>query len=176
MKRFLDIPGIARVEHGLNLKNALWAPENDDLEDRVAALSIQHFGRTVEQTVYEFPERFLALYDENDPYDDEEGDEVTPDRQYVYDVMSEAGEWNLHFEVLDLPFEQQIPLWTALGWDVTDGKGDQPKCLERFERQLLAHAKGLPVMGAAAASKVDAESWGAKLAAEAERFSGTGRR
>lgn len=176
VQRLLDLEGIARIEQGLNLKNALWAPENDDMPQRLVALSVKHFGRTVEQTWFEYPERFWELYDENDPYDDDDDAVISDDRQWLYDQMNAAGDWALHFEVLDLPFAQQIPLWTALGWDVTNEKGERPKCMEHFERALLAHAKGLPLQGDDAIPEPDAENWGAKLAAEAKKFNSNSRR
>lgn len=169
MKRLIDLDGIARVEHGMNLKNAKWAPENDDLEERIEALSKRHFGRTFAQTYYEYADPFWDLYDESDPYDDDEDDEVSADRQFVYDQMNAAADWDLHFAVLHEPFEAQLPLWAALGWDVTDGKGRPLTCFGRFGRQMLAHAKGLPVTHVVEAS-VSAEDWGSKLAQEAAQF------
>jgi len=173
LKRLIDLPGIAAIERGMNLPNRHWAPENDDLVERTLRYSAENFGRTEEQTWFHYPERFWALYDENDPYDDDDDAEISEDRQFVYDQLNAADDWGLHFVVLSEPFEVQRPLWEALGWDVTDGKGQPLTCLDTFARVLLAHAKGLPLQGDDTPPQtVSAESWGSKLEAEARKFRG----
>lgn len=169
MKRLIELDGVPEVEQAMCLPNAAWAPENDNLDARVEALSIRHFGRTAAQTEFEHPERFWDLYDDDDPYEDEGEPALSEDRRYVHDQLTAAHEWDLHFDALELPFEQQAPLWQALGWDVTGDDGKPLRCLNSFNRQLLAHIKGLPLLGEDLPDTA-AESWGSRLADEARRF------
>lgn len=173
MKRLIDLEGIASIERGLNLPNRHWAPENDDLDERVKRYSIQHFGRTSEGTYYVHTDNLGEHYDDLTNKD-------APVTQALTDARIEMLQWRdyeLSFEPLSHPFDEQRPLWEALGWDVTDGNGQPLICLaEYFERPLLAFIKGLPSYGAdEPAAEVKAEDWGAALEAEARRF-GNGRR
>lgn len=172
LRRLIDLEGIAAIERGMNLPNRHWAPENDDLDQRVDRYSIQHFGRTFEQCRFHYSDRFCDLYDLTED-DDDDGVEITPDRQFVRDEIAASQAWMLHFEALSLPFDQQRPLWAALGWDVTGPDGQPLTCLEAFAPQIIASVKGLPLQGEDGVDTVEAikaEDWGSSLEAEARKF------
>ncbi len=152
-----DLPGIADIERRMNLPNAQWAPENDNLKEDIDKVSRRLFGIAESDTDYLW--RADLSSDENSK---------------AFDA------WELNFRLAYVVFEDAEPVWRALGWDISDGEGNPLTCAWEFDRQIICAAKGLrghqPILEAAndeAASEEalrSAESWAEGLAREAKRF------
>lgn len=173
MKRLLDLPGLAELEADLRRPNAEWAPETDDVEDRVDALSLKHFGRTFKQTELDLGSRFESFYEEGidiDPAATLSDPDLSDDQRHYLQCLKELEVWNRNFLVCDEPFEKQRPFWEAIGWDVTYRDGAPAKVLGHFDSVIIAATKSLPIQGAAPdVAEHNAEAWGAALEAEARR-------
>lgn len=160
-----ELPGIAEIERDLQISNA-WAKEKDDLPERIDAVSLSLFGITEEDTEFDgYPEG-----------------ECT-DEEWEAAEKQEA-EWDLHFHFLELDYADSAPLWAAMGWDVTDGHGNELMATEHFGAQIIAtlknlipHAKFYPAgdgPNRRHLSDVDAtteaEEWGEAMALAAKKF------
>ena len=125
-----SLPGVAAVE-ALCLKaashpNPLWAPEIEEVEAAVPAISRTLFGITEEDTHYS-----------------SSGSDLSFDER-----MTEMDTWEANFDMpeFDDPELQEDAdrlLWAVRGWDVTDGTGETLLCLPYFERQMICANTGL---------------------------------
>lgn len=124
--RLRDLPGMQRIielsanrkQHDRNQRNLL--------DDEADELSIRLFRITLHDT-------YLS-------YDEVEDD--SPDA-----ISDEEWERCQQFEMClrncDLPFEQARPFWESIGWDVSDGQGDEMRGAHLFLRQIIAVASGV---------------------------------
>jgi hypothetical protein len=134
--------------------NPEWAPEADQFQPLVDRVSRGLFGITAAETTYE-PEG-------------------------SYSAKDEVG-WEQHFQFAECYFGDDADeaaedtterfIWESLGWDVTDGRGDEYPLLDYFYRQMICAAKGLkgrlPDSEPSDSERVAAaEQWGAHLAAK----------
>lgn len=154
-----DLPGITAIEAKLRTRDeqwesgAAWRPEYDSLDADIEATSIALFGVTEDQTRFE--------WDYARPFEE-------------YEAASRS--WEMNFELIYCDYDQSKPVWDALGWDVSDGEGDEAYSLAYFGRQIVGATKGmfgyLPDSEEALTSQAErqAAAWAAKLQA------GSGRR
>lgn len=157
-----DLPGVAELEAGLNLPNAEWAPENDDIQERGRAVARALFG-------------VCDLDLEFDPPTDDE----TPEK------ARERYDWEGMFEAVYCSEEEARPFWEFLGWDVTDGKGHELRSLadERVSLGIpiiaaMRQLRGAHLPGAAPPTREktpqeqarDIAAWTEKMEAEARKF------
>lgn len=138
----------------------MWAPDREGLLEEVEGLGDRLFGIAGLDTYFD-PGPM-----EDDPeweYDDEE-----------FEAAERA--WNQHFAFLESEDDGARALvWQAMGWDVTDGRGEELRALEYLDRLIVCAAKGLrgrlpgaPPTDEEIADRV--EDWGAKLEQDAAKF------
>lgn len=155
----LELPGIVAIETKLRTREeqwdhgASWRPEYDTLEADIRAASVTLFGVTEDQTWFQW-------------------DYARPFEEYE----SASRTWEMNFDLIHYDYDQSKPVWDALGWDVSDGEGDEAYSLAYFGRQIVGATKGmfgyLPDSEEALTSQAErqAMAWAAKLQA------GSGRR
>lgn len=62
------------------------------------------------------------------------------------DLDEEALEkYELPFDVCDLPWDEARPFWEAIGWDISDGRGNEYPYAHYFTRQIIAATRSLMV-------------------------------
>lgn len=130
--RLRDLPGVAELEARLAKidahPNPEWAPENDNLLDDTQRLCERLFGITLLDTWFDYD---ALRFDEKWEYDEDE-------------IERQAAEWEQNFNFLDAENDADRELiWSAMGWDVSDGQGEDLGCLGYFERAIVCAAKGL---------------------------------
>lgn len=54
------------------------------------------------------------------------------------DDPDEKQEWEKHFQVIRLPWPQSQPFWEAIGWDISDGRGNELVSAHWFMRAIIA--------------------------------------
>jgi hypothetical protein len=152
-----NLPGVADLERRMNLPNAEWAAENDNLRQDIDKVSVRLFGIAEADTEYHWRR---DLSDE--------------DNARAFDL------WELNFKLAYCDFEEGEPVWLAMGWDITDGAGVPLTCAWEFDRQIVCASKGLrghlPILAAAndeaeaENAMKSAETWAEALAKDARRF------
>lgn len=173
--RLRDLPGMQRIielaanpaQHNPNMRTLL--------DEEIDALSIRLF-RITEWDTYFFE------YESDDgeeagvecwSNDNEEEDETVSDEELERWEQFDASLLNCSRH-----YDETKPFWELLGWDISDGKGEEMVCAHRFLRQILAVHSGI-VEGAqfcplADGKRIldaqDVESLEARLGAEAQAF------
>lgn len=72
----------------------------------------------------------------------------------------------LQFDVCDLPWSQARPFWEAIGWDISDGGGDEHPYVHYFARQIVAAVRGAMLEAKfcpAGDGKASFDPWGDRL-------------
>lgn len=59
------------------------------------------------------------------------------------DDQTEKREWKLNFQVVDLPWPEARLFWESIGWDVSDGNGNELISAHWFMRPIIAAVKEL---------------------------------
>jgi hypothetical protein len=118
VKRLRDLPGVAQIEGWCKVPSYF-----DDLNiratmDEIDRVSISLFCLSYYETGYD-------LYDW-------EGDVDPPSRD-----QWETWLWNSM-----RPYSESQPFWEALGWDITDGKGQELDCAHYFTKQIIIAESG----------------------------------
>lgn len=111
---FRDLPGIRRVEEIFRNPRAL---NSDNQFDTMAAIN-------------EVSNSLFCVTD----YDTGHELEWPEDR---------IEDWELAFDVCGQPWEQARIFWDAIGWDLTDGNGEEHPHAHYFTRQIVAAIRGL---------------------------------
>lgn len=141
-------PGVSELESKF-AGAALWPQELERLKGVADLLTERLFGLNVASTLYPGNDGFRCMSD------------------------SEWDAWDMHFYALEYEYEDAKPLWDALNWDVSDGNGNELKCMALIGRQVLCVAKGLkgqiPDIESVEA-EVQAGAWGDRLEADVRRF------
>lgn len=96
------------------------------------------------------------------------------------DAAFSEEEWELQFANVLRPYSEARPFWEAIGWDLSDGEGDELACAHWFGRQIIALEGGLvgsarftPDGTGSLAEDEDAddpERWGEGLLSEVEEW------
>lgn len=167
-----DLPGVAALEAALHVPGWHLLKEHDGLEERIIALSKQLFGITPDETEIEAG-----------PDDWEVHDTPTTMGRLTREAQERHELWELPFDFLDYEYDEEAEVfWTAFGWDVTDGNGNELAIMEYFGRPLTCITKRLhtkarfmlskdPIPPASNADlQGEAEAWGASLAEDARRY------
>ena len=55
----------------------------------------------------------------------------------------EAQDYENQFHSTRLTWPESEPFWTAIGWDISDGRGNELNCAYLFARQIIAVTGGL---------------------------------
>lgn len=143
---FRDLPGIYWIEKQLELQGRLMKDEQDELDRRIEAKSVEFFGIGLADTYY--------------------------DRYANGSTPEGAEEWETQFDFLEVGYDEESVFWDAFGIDITDGKGDQLLCMDVFGRQLVCGLRGLlpnatftPMTGTKSDAQIQAEAklWGERL-------------
>ena len=156
--RLRELPGIQSIaELCLNPRNFEY-PTLSYTSEKINAVSVGLFGIT-----------------EYDTYEDELDEDDEPEE--------DAGEYEQQYAVASLPWPQGETFWTFIGWDISDGKGQELICSHFFARQIIAVARELvdgakftPDGSGIAAYDFDGslvepeERWEQALQRQAERF------
>ena len=167
-------PPIAEIEAMIENRSIEWSPI---FKEKCDAASLALFGVTEDQT--RPPE----------PHPDDIKDEG-PMAWYRFgdDAFATYGaKLNAWYQFMSCTsgFDQEVSergavaYWRRRGYDVTDGYGEELRCLPRFQRQLYIALHGLlpgarvTLDGTGKRPPQSAEEWGASLAAEAARFKPT---
>lgn len=168
LKLVRDLPGVAELEARLHAhyadKNSAWSPERDALAADSADLSRRLFGLADDDTEFD------------DAWVEEGGRFAGEDWATAYD------RWEEHFALLRLGNEAGARIvFEAMGWDVTDGRGEDLLSLDLIGRPLVCAAKGL--LGRLPGSEITdqeaedrAKAWGDRLAKAAQDFKSRGKR
>lgn len=170
-----DIPLIAEIERWIwQVPGITWRPE---FERRADEVSIALFGLTRNDARPPEPHP--------DQFRGKAGDtwfQFSDASLTAYDVALRSWyEWEAKFVDLDDPdlTEAEIDdLWADLRIDVRDEAGEVLRCLEFFDRQLIAAVEELGTARftsdeSGRRGQQDASSWGDALEAEAARFKRT---
>lgn len=165
-----ELAGVAELEARLHRieahPNPEWALERENLDEDTQRLSDRLFGIT-----------FLETYFDRTPMEED------PEWEYDEDDYEAAERsWDMHFKFLDSEDDAARSLiWDAIGWDVTDGRGEELLALDYLDRMMVCATKGLcgrlpgaPANDAELAER--AEDWGGQLAEEAAKFRARARR
>jgi hypothetical protein len=166
-----DLPGVAEIEAALHVPGRQLDKQYDDLDERIAKLSRRLFGLADAETAF--------VPGPSDGRTERSGIGRDSVELFIYNEQGEQrlDAWEAHFEFLDYEYDEEAEqFWTVMGWDVTDGSGEELLCMEYFGRPLtclvkrLHPAARLSNEGGAPASGESAEEWGRKLEEEARRF------
>jgi len=84
------------------------------------------------------------------------------------DIEEELSLDDARFDFLKLMRDEADEYWARLGWEVTDGEGQQLRVMEYLGRPLLCAVKDLHAD--AKFTKAD-DAWAAQMEADAKRFS-----
>lgn len=124
--RLRDLPYIQRAnEICLNPRNFEY-PSDRHYEQQFDLISVRLFGITRADTLYDNVWEEI----EDDAVCDGQDSEAGPSRE----------EWERNFSNVMTPYGQALPFWTAIGWDVSDGRGNELTCLHYFGCQIIAVA------------------------------------
>lgn len=148
-----DLPGIASLVPHLNPRP--WSPEEEALQGRVDAVSVAIFGITEQDTGF--------------------NEEMPEDEDEWQRWATAEHEWEKSLDLEDEPFPEARACFEFLGWDVTDGQGEEHPALWYFARQILCAAWGrvghLPgEEGNETTIAIAAEAWGGGLEDAAEAW------
>jgi hypothetical protein len=176
-----DLPGVAELEAALHVPGRHLLKEYDDLEDRIAAASRRLFGLSKEET------EFIPAAEDVEIIRWPMAPRGEEWRRFTDRAEGKLAEWESHFEFLDHEYEEEDVFWSAFGWDVTDGAGEQLAIMDYFGRPLVCLLKRLHARSRLSLSGDDpliratpeeaereAEEWGRRLAEEARRHKRTG--
>ncbi len=165
------VPAIAEIEAMLDVRGAAWALA---FEAKCDEASLALFGITQVDTC------------PKEPHPDDIEDKSAISRfsmsDEAFSTYSAAIDRWYDWQTVIAEFERDtserglISYFASIGYDVTDGRGSELRCLPYFSRQLYVAHKGLlpgakvTLDGSGKRAAQSVEEWGAALAAEAARF------
>jgi len=175
--KFLDLPGVAAVEHAKSTRGAEWLPENDDLPQRIDKLSIKYFGITEADTATSEPQQWQ--FQKPSPLGARFGE--VDDTDAFYEARIEWLDREAFFDVLNIegvPDDDVAEFWLEFGLDVLRPDGRPARCLSVFGRQMLCAAVGahpkaklmLDGSGLPPEREYDVEQWASALERSAREF------
>jgi hypothetical protein len=190
LKVLRDLPGVQGIA-GLCHMPHLWEhPYLRETQDKVDAVSTKLFCITALNTKFYGIDRFSH---EDDLEEDEEEEEEDTDgwseddsfdiEEYRAELKAEEASHEEKFQAVTMPWPASKPLWDVLGWDISDGKGNELICAHLFCRQIIAvegslipgahfcpEGDGLPAFDDEGRPIDREKAWASSLAADAERF------
>jgi len=155
--RLRDLPGISRIEQMLKVRELVTEPGLGRLMEAVDKVSIALFSIGI-------PETYWELDGDEDPEEE-----------------AEQAEYEAQFQNVMKPYRVTAPFWSALGWDITDGKGDELGSAIWFGRQIIAlegelvegvkfHPYATGTLRDEEVEEQDVERWGDELRRQAEEW------
>ena len=164
------LPGISDVEELMGERGVLWSAA---FEDKCDAVSLSLFGvkRSDTEPAEPHPDRIK----------DPNGSAFRFSNQ-AFDAYNRALAAWYHWQEVMAGMEAEIDelgavrFWARNAFDVTDGYGDELRCLPLFSRQMYAAVKELlpsaklTLNGSGGRAAQSTDDWGAALAAEAARW------
>lgn len=179
--RLISLPGVADIERIMSTSEG-WKPENDNLQERIDAVSVSLFGVTEADARKPEP-------DVRD-YLDREGAELFDRGVHVYPEGRELErfdadcvkwqEWQEHFvifEYVEPTHDEIVDGIREFGVDVSGDDLKTPlRCWERFMAQIIVTADELlpearfTYDGSGKAAPKTAETWGRGVAEDARKF------
>lgn len=116
MHRLRDLPGVQRVTD---------LTRNPRLFDSLNVNATMAEIENIVVSLFGVPSSWLEWIDESD------------------DDPDEKSKWEMNFKVTTLPYADAEPFWSAIGWDVSDGKGNELLSAHWFMRPIIAAIREL---------------------------------
>lgn len=121
-KRLRDLPGVDEVEGIYHVPSSFDYYNVRQTMETIDRVSISLFSLSCHDTDYDCFEWV----------DDDEADEGPPTPEQWETMLSNALK----------PYAETRPFWEALGWDITDGKGNDLRCAHYFAKQIIIAESG----------------------------------
>jgi hypothetical protein len=120
LKRLRELPGVMEIEAMCGVAEPWDGYNRTWTRNRIDAVSVSLFGLPYGVTSYDW-------------FDWEEDGEEQPTEEQWEALLSNANR----------PYSETEQFWTALGWDITDGRGRELNCAHWFARQIIVCESGL---------------------------------